>query len=112
VLQQHESAQALRVFLKKNPSEDRRNHMVKGPHLTRRITEPMCQRHYMENTFGLWPYACTKKCRAETQKKSSIVLREEHLIVWLDMGPIFGDVKPLCPWCGKRRLKSYGGQIT
>jgi len=109
VLRQHDSKKALRAFLKANPDQDPRNHKVKGsnPIVTRKITEPMCQRHYMENTFGLWSWVCTKKCHAEVQKKASVVLKfPEDMIVWLDMGPIFGGVKPKCPWCGKS-LKTY-----
>ena len=114
VMRQHVSVKALQSFLSKHPAANPLDHVVRGTQsvVTRRITEPMCQRHYMENTFGLWPYSCIQKCRLVAQSKSDIVLLGGHLIVWLDMAPSFGGIKPKCPWCGKRRLKGHVGPIT
>jgi hypothetical protein len=68
----------------------------------KKLLYPMCKAHYMENTFGLWPYRCTKACFKARDKEVSMVLDPRDLIVWLSMEPIMtGCRKPQCPWCSR-----------
>lgn len=67
----------------------------------KKLLRPMCEVHYMENTFGLWPYRCSKKCFQEQKKKVTMVLDPRDLIVWLPMEPIMTGCKPVCPWCSR-----------
>jgi hypothetical protein len=72
---------------------------------TKRIVEPMCERHYLENTHGLWPFGCTKACVRAHMRKTGIVLDEDDLIVWLKLETVLGPrgtCRPNCPWCGNR----------
>lgn len=74
---------------------------------------PACKAHYLESTFGLWPYHCTKACQKQMQKLSNkgrevlMTVRQDHLVIWVQLEALLATkFKPLCPWCGKRM--SYG----
>lgn len=71
------------------------------------IHEPMCKKHYLENTFGLWPYRCTKACQKQAQALSNktkmpVVVKHDDLVVWVQLEAVIAlRLKPKCPWCGK-----------
>jgi hypothetical protein len=69
----------------------------------KRITMKMCRTHYIENTFGLWPYICTKKCQAERSKHGNIVAAPKDWIVWVTLESVLSlRTHPKCTWCGRK----------
>ena len=76
----------------------------------KKIVLDMCKVHYLENTFGLWGFGCTKACTAARSKKTGIPLEPKDTIVWIQLETILGGSRPNCPWCGKR-MRSSGVKL-
>lgn len=74
----------------------------------RKIIHRMCEAHFMENTFGLWPFGCTPACAKRRTKATGILLEDADLIIWVKMETVIRVNKPKdaveypkCPWCSK-----------
>lgn len=67
-----------------------------------RETRPLCDRHYQENTFGLWPFCCaSEKCRKARAEKIDVPLERDDMVVWIRLEAALHEPLPKCPWCSK-----------
>jgi hypothetical protein len=63
-----------------------------------------CNKHYLANMFGLWPYECSKACNARVAKKLECVPLEGDLWVWVQLERVVAANRPVvfkCPECTK-----------